>query len=97
MAWTNYRNVVRRFGHVDAEFVRSTCLSSSTNLSGFSLPGEVAKRCERHEPGSGRLPVALIAGSTPATIADSAIRPAEPPPDSLTRLFGRATRRRGMR
>src|SRR5262245_59906905 len=24
MAWTNYRNIVRRFGHVDAEFVESS-------------------------------------------------------------------------
>lgn len=29
MAWTNYRNVVDRFGHIDAEFVRSSGLLSS--------------------------------------------------------------------
>jgi hypothetical protein len=29
MAWTNYRNLVDRFGHIDAEFVKSTGLFSS--------------------------------------------------------------------
>jgi hypothetical protein len=29
MAWTNYRNVAERFGHIDAEFVKSAGLLSS--------------------------------------------------------------------
>ena len=29
MAWTNYRNVADRFGHIDAEFVKSAALFSS--------------------------------------------------------------------
>jgi hypothetical protein len=29
MAWTNHRNVVRHFGHVDAEFVKSAGLFAS--------------------------------------------------------------------
>jgi hypothetical protein len=29
VAWTNYRNIVERFGHIDAEFVRSAGLFSS--------------------------------------------------------------------
>ena len=28
MTWTNYRNVVRRFGHIDVEFVKSSGLLS---------------------------------------------------------------------
>lgn len=36
--------------YIIADDSRSTCRSSSTNLSGFSLPREMAKRCERHEP-----------------------------------------------
>ena len=29
MAWTNYRNVAERFGHIDAEFVKSADRLSS--------------------------------------------------------------------
>jgi hypothetical protein len=42
MAWTNYRNVVDRFGHIDAEFVKSTGL--------FSSDGAIAELVVRFYP-----------------------------------------------
>jgi hypothetical protein len=33
MAWTNYRNIVERFDHIDAEFVRAAGLLSSDGLT----------------------------------------------------------------